>query len=157
MTALIFDHSEALAAWAAARIPHVGAAGLGPCTAIGVASGDDADDELYAVAVFHDWQKAAKTLQVSMAARSPRWATQGTIRALLHYVFEQAGANKLWVAIPDNNSRAIRFNLGIGMVREAVLRHHCGWNRHAVILSMIEPEYRASRWASPRPPARLAA
>jgi len=155
MSTLILEHSAALAGWAAGRIPHVGAAGFGHCTAIGIASGDGADDELYAVAVFHDWQPVAKTLQVSLAARSPRWATPSTLRALLHYVFEQAGANKLWVAIPDDNVRAIRFNIGIGMIREAVLRHHCGWNRHAVILSMLEPEYRDSRWVSPR--ARLAA
>jgi RimJ/RimL family protein N-acetyltransferase len=156
MSMLIFGHDKALAAWAAVHIAHVGDAGFGPCVAIGIGSGTGADDEVYGVAVFHDWQKVAKTLQVSLAARSPRWATPSTLRALLHYVFVQAGANKLWMAIPDDNSRAIRFNLGIGMTREAVLRHHCGWNRHAVILSMIEPEYRVSRWTLPLP-ARLAA
>jgi len=146
MSTLILDHSAALAAWAAGRIPHVGDAGFGPCTAIGVASGDGADDELYAVAVFHEWMPTARTLQVSMAARSPKWATPGTIRALLAYAFRQARANKLWVAIPADNSRAIRFNIGIGMIREAVLRHHFAPGRHAVIMSMLATEYLASRW-----------
>jgi RimJ/RimL family protein N-acetyltransferase len=143
---LIFGESAALADWAARRIAHVGEAGFGFCQAIGIAAGSSAADELYAVAVFHDFQDTARTVQISMAARSPKWATPGVIRALLHYPFVQLGLNKIFVAIPDDNARAIRFNEGIGLKREAVLRHQFGPGRHAVFLSMLRKEYERSRW-----------
>ena len=54
-------HSAELAAWAAARIEHVGAAGFGECWAIGVA----ARGSLLAVAVLHDWQPGCGTVQLS--------------------------------------------------------------------------------------------
>jgi RimJ/RimL family protein N-acetyltransferase len=68
---------------------------------------------------------------------------------LRHYVFRQAGARKLWVAIPHKNERAIRFNRGIGMRQDGVLREHFGRGSHAVILSMLRKEYEHSRWCLP--------
>lgn len=146
MPTLIFGHSEVLARWASAHIPHVAEDAFGPCQAIGVASGNDADAKLYAVIVYHDWNQRARTVQISAAATSPRWATPGTLRALLHYPFMQMGVYKVWLAIPQGNDRALRFNLGIGMKQDAVLRHQLGPRRHAVIVSMTYDEYRKSRW-----------
>lgn len=146
MVALIWgdDKSPALAQWAAAQIPHVGEAGFGPCQVIGIAAGQYAEDEFYGVFVAHDWQPVARTLQMTVAARSPKWVFG--CRPLFRYVFDQLGANKIWTATPHKHERAIRWNLGIGMVREAVLRHHFGPGSHAVICSMLEEEYRRSRW-----------
>jgi RimJ/RimL family protein N-acetyltransferase len=147
MPELLFDHSEELADWAAGHIPHLGPYGsFGPCQAIGVASGLTADDTLYAVVVFHDYQPRARTLQFSAAARSAKWATPGVLRALLHYPFQQLNVYKLWGAIPSDNLRALRFNLGIGMRKEGTLRHHFGERRHAIIVSMLRSEYLHSRW-----------
>jgi RimJ/RimL family protein N-acetyltransferase len=148
MPALIFHSSEILAEWAARRIGHVAEAGFGPCTTIGIASGDGAEHELYGVCVYHDYQEAARTLQLSMAARSPKWATRGVIAALLAYPFDQLHINKLWTLTPIDNERALRFNVGIGMLKESVLRHQFGANRHAVVCSMMEMEYRNSRWCA---------
>lgn len=144
MPVLLFDHSEALARWAAKQLNYP--TGFGPCQAIGIASGHDERDQLYAVVVFHDYQPATGTMQFSAAARSPRWATPGVIRALLHYPFRQLNIYKLWGAIPADNKRALRFNYGIGMKEEGTLRHHFGLRRHAVIVSMLQPEYERSRW-----------
>jgi RimJ/RimL family protein N-acetyltransferase len=146
MATLIFGHSEVLADWAARRIPHVGATGFGPCQAIGVASGDGPEARLYAVCVYHDWQPGYQTLQLSMAAASPRWATPGTIRALLHYAFMQCGARKVWTATPHKNARAIKFNKGIGFRQDGVLREHFGPHQHAVIYSMLKAEWERSGW-----------
>lgn len=146
MPTLIFGHSASLAQWAAVHIPHVAQGAFGPCQAIGVASGDDAGAKLYAVIVYHDWNERARTVQISAAAVSPRWATPGTLRALLHYPFMQMGVYKVWLAIPQSNERALRFNLGIGMKQDAILRHQFGPRRHAVIVSMTWDEYRNSRW-----------
>lgn len=136
-----------MAQWAADHIDHVRSGGFGPCQAVGVASGYEPHDQLYAVVVFHDWQPGPRTLQFSAAARSPRWATPGVLRAMLHYPFVQLHVHKLWAAIPSDNARALRFNLGIGMRQEANLRHHFGSRRHAVIVGMLREEYLRSRWA----------
>jgi hypothetical protein len=140
------EHLRAvLAEWAASRIPHVGGAGFGPCEALGVMSGEEGDPKsrILAVAVFHE--HVYGTVQVSCAADSPRWATPGVLRRLLGYVFEQLECRKMWVAIPLSNGRAIRFNKGIGLRQEATLRQHFGRREPAVVLSMLDHEYRA-RW-----------
>lgn len=91
-----------------------------------------------------------------MAATSPRWASPSVIRGLLSYCFNQLGVNKAWTATPHTNTRAIRFNKGIGFRQEATLRHHFGPNVHAVICSMIKTEWEASRWYAPDPYAKAA-
>jgi len=119
-----------LAEWAAARMPHV--AGFGPCWAVGVVR----RDALAAVAVFHDYQPEGGTTQVSMAAETPRWASRPVVAAILGAAFSgRLGqpVRKVWSAMASGNARAIRFNLGIGFKREAVLRHHFAHGVHAVI------------------------
>jgi RimJ/RimL family protein N-acetyltransferase len=135
------DLTEHLAAWAAARIPHVGADGFGPCWAVGVVRGD----ALAAAVVFHDWQPQAGTVQLSCAAETPRWATRQVIGAVLGAAFAGrlgAPARKVWTAIPSSNARAIRFNRGIGLTQEAVLRQHFARGVHAVICSILDREWR---------------
>ena len=149
MAHLLFGHDRALAAWAAAKIPHVGEPGFGPCTAIGIASGPGDTDQLWGVCVFHDWTPSYGTMQCSLVATSPRWASRGTLQALFHYVFRQVGARKLWVAIPHKNARAIRFGRGIGFRQDGVLREHFGRGLHTVVLSMLRKEYEHSIWAVP--------
>jgi RimJ/RimL family protein N-acetyltransferase len=132
------DH---LTAWAAARIPHVGAAGFGPCWAAGVVRGN----VLAAVVIYHDWQPEAGTVQVSVAADTPRWASREVLAALLGLAFNGglgSPIRKVWSAIASPNERALRFNAGIGFTREAVLRHHFAPRVHAIIASMMHSEFR---------------
>jgi len=146
MPVLLFDHSEVLAGWCAKRIAYVGDGAFGPCQAIGVASGYGSDDQLYAVVVFHDYQPTLSTIQVSMAATTPKWLTRGVIQGILHYPFQQLGVFKIWGAIPHENKRALRMNLGIGLRQDGLLRHHFGKRHHAVIVSMLKTEYERSKW-----------
>jgi RimJ/RimL family protein N-acetyltransferase len=139
---LIFGHDEKVAAWVAGLIPHV-SRGFGECRAIGVASDDGR--RIIAGVVYHDYQPEHRTVQISMAARSALWARPNNIYALLSVPFEQYRVFKVWVAIPHDNQRAIRFCAGIGMKGEATLRHHFGRKRHAVIYSMTWDEY-VARW-----------
>lgn len=127
-----------LAEWAAQRMPHV--SGFGPCWAISVVR----REALAAVVVFHDYQPAGGTAQVSVAADSPLWASREVIRAILGAAFYgRLGqpVRKVWSAMASGNARAIRFNLGIGFTREAVLRHHFAHGVHAVITSMMQREF----------------
>jgi len=157
MAHLIFDQGTGLAAWAAAKLPYVGPQGFGPCAAIGAASGPLLSDQLLAVIVYHDYLPGIGTMQCSLVATSPKWATPGTIQAFLFYPFQQAGVRKLWVAIVHTNERAIRFGRGLGFKREATLRQHFSPRHHAVIMSMLAEEYQASRWFVPPLAERKAA
>lgn len=131
-----------LEAWTVGLIPHMHNGTFGPCVMAGVLR----RGELVAGVAFHDWQPEARTMQLSMAAASPIWATREVIAGLFRYAFGKGNANKLWTATPHKNERALRFNEGIGMKREAVLRHHFGAKSHAVIYSMMAEEWRKSRW-----------
>ena len=145
---LIFGHDAVLARWAADRILHI--EGFGPCTAIGIAADDSLEAEMYAVVIFHDWIGPARTLQVSVASRNPRWCRKHVIQQLLRYPFHQLGINKLWSAIPHDNARSLRLNLGLGFREEGTLRHHFGPGRHAVVTSMLRKEWERSPWWTPR-------
>ncbi len=138
---LIFGKDELVAAWVARQIPHVGDAGFGPCRAVAIVNGDRPMGAI----VYHDYQAAHGTVQISMASVSPLWAQPQTIRDLLAIPFDQYRVRKVWTCIPADNERAIRFNVGIGMVREAVLGEHFGPKRHAVIFRMFERDY-ARKW-----------
>ncbi len=141
---LIFGHSEALAKAAADEIPDiVGPNGFGLCQAIGVATGENPEDQLLAVCVYHDYHPEHKTCQVSIVSWSPKWAQRGVIKALLSVPFEQYGVNKLWSCTPHDNERALKFNKGIGFKREALLAHQFGKGRHAIITRMMASKYRA--------------
>lgn len=134
---------QALREWAGSRIPHVGRDGFDPgaqCAAV------FRGQRLAAVVLFHEWQPRSLTLQCSMAADTPLWASRAVLRGLFHYAFVVAGANKLWTAIQHTNERAIRFNVGIGLKREAVLRHQFGPKVHGVICSMLRDEWARSPW-----------
>lgn len=131
---LVRDRSQEVAEWTALNIPHVDM--FGPCVAIGV---QDETDFLAGI-VFHDWQPAHKTMQVSMAAITPRWARRRVILDILHYPFEEVGVEKLWAAMPSKNERAIRLNLGMGFTREAILARHFGKD-HALITRMFRKDY----------------
>lgn len=147
MPSLIFGHTEKLAAWASQQIPQMRGMSFGPCQAIGVASGPNEDDELYAVVVFHDYQPACRSIQLSAAARSPKWMTKGVARAVLFYPFMQLNCFRVWGATPHTNLRAIRLNRGLGFKVDGTLRHAFGPGVHAVMVSMTRPEYLKSRWA----------
>lgn len=138
MSELLFDRDAEIAAWVAERIPHVGSRGFGPCTAIGVVSGD----QLIAGVVYHEYQPDFETIELSMAAENPMWARKMTICGLLAHPFIQLGVYKVWTATPIDNKAALRVNEHIGFKREGVLAHHFGRKRHAVICRMLQPDYR---------------
>lgn len=138
---LIFGKDEKVAKWVCKHIPAMGdSPGLfGQCTAIGV---EDKNGDALAGVVFHDFQEQFRTMQVSFAAVSPRWATRNMVRTLLFYPFEQAKVQKLWSAIQHTNARALKFSTGIGFRKEATLGHHFGRGSHAVISRLYAEDYK---------------
>jgi hypothetical protein len=152
--------SPELAEWAAARISHVGSAGFGPCSAVGIA----VRGQLAAVAVFHDFQPAFGTIQISLASATPRWANRHTFGRVLGLAFEQnwgreaVRIEKVWSAMPSSHPRVIDFNVAVGFKKEGTLRHHFGRGNHAIITSMMSWEFRRLyRSEKVRPPMSVAA
>lgn len=137
MINIVFCDKEYLAEWVGSKISHVGGNNFGPCDAIGVAN----DERLIAGVVYHDYQPDFGTIQLSMAADSPRWAKKDVIAALLHYPFRQLKCYRVFTITPSDNTMALRVNSHIGFKREAVCHSAFGKNRHGVIMRMLEPDY----------------
>lgn len=133
---LIFGHDKKLAEWAQGKIP--GAGSLTPCRAIGVA---DNDNTLFAVVVYNNWYEEIGCCSITFCAANPRWAQKGIIRALLSVPFEQYKVRKLYSTIESTNAKSIKLTKGLGFKQEAVLRHHFGHKRHAIVSSLMAHEF----------------
>lgn len=144
---LLFGFDEKLARWACARIPW--APYQTSMRAVGVASGGTPTDELLAVVIYHhyyepvmvDGKEWYNTVEIGIAAASPRWATRGTIVNLLKVAFAGYKVRKVRLICPSTNSRAIRFAEGIGFALEGTLRHEFAKNVHACVLGLLRTEF----------------
>lgn len=134
---LLFGHDQIVSEWVRQRIPAM-PRDFGPSSAIGVT--DESGQPLAGV-VFHDYQETFRTIQLSAAADSPRWATRHIVGTILRYPFIQLGVNKVWTATQHTNRRALKFNEGVGFIREGTLKDHFGPGIHAVICRMLAPDY----------------
>lgn len=143
MTRLILGQDEKFAAWAVRHIDDV--TDFGPCVAVGMVSPDY--EKIWGAVVFNEFFPSLMVCSVSIAAVSPRWATRHTIRAILSIPFEQYRCRKVYAMIASDNERSLRLCEGLKFTREATLRHHYGKRRHAIILSMMEHEFRQHWWA----------
>jgi RimJ/RimL family protein N-acetyltransferase len=135
---LLFGHDQVIAEWVRQHIPHMGT-GFGPSAAIGVT--DETGSPMAGV-VFHDYQPAYGTIQLSAAAISPRWASRRLVGSILQYPFGELKVHKVWTATQHENARALKFNEGVGFTKEATLRDHFGAGVHAVICRMLLKDYR---------------
>lgn len=135
MVYLLPGHSDKVASWVAGHIPHV--SDFGPCEAIAVMNGE----YIIAGVVYHDYQPTCASIQLSMAAISPRWAKREIIAQLLAYPFNQLLVNRGWTATPIENIMALRVNSHIGFTREAVCNSMFGKGRHGVLMRLLEPDF----------------
>lgn len=130
--------------WVARRIaiPGItGAADFIPYEALCVL----ADERLVAVVLYHAYQPSRRTIEMTIAADSPLWATRRTILALLEYPFEQLQVNRIGAGVSHRNPRAIRLDKGVGFREEGVLRDAFGPGHHMVVLRMLRADYIATR------------
>ena len=113
LTTLIFGKDEELALWAEKS-------GIGPfqrpLTAIGVAG---IDGKIMAVAIYNNY-RYSDDIEISFVAATPRWATQGNIRAMLSYPFVQLGVKRLSAVTNKNNKRSRKLLTGLGFKQEGV-------------------------------------
>lgn len=68
------------------------------------------------------------------------------LRAAMKFAFDKAGAHRLWLDVFTDNERAQRAYLAVGFRQEGILRDSVrqgGRYRSLVIMSLLEPEFRA--------------
>ena len=112
MTQLIFNRDEELAAWAEATYPECSPLPR-PLTAIGIAS---SDGQVLGVAVYHDFSH--NDVQITFVTATPRWATPGNFRAILHYPFFQLGVKRMTAVTSKSNKKARKLLEGVGFKHE---------------------------------------
>ncbi len=72
-----------------------------------------------AVAIYNNYRYSAD-IEVSFVAATPRWATQGNIRAMLAYPFVQLGVKRLSAITTKKNKRCRKLLTGLGFKLEGV-------------------------------------
>lgn len=133
---LVIGYDEVVANWVKAQIPHA-VNGFGPCVAVGMAI----DDMLIAGVVYHEYRPAYKSVQMSIAAVSPKWATKGNLRAIFAYPFLDLKVNRATAITPKRNRRARHLIEGTGFKLEGCARR--GFlSDDAVIYGMLRDECR---------------
>lgn len=121
---IIYGPPEALAKWAETMMPECAPIYLPLTTFMGFAN---MNGEIQAVAFFNNYRHNDKDIEFSMIAATPRWATPGNIRAILHYAFVQLGVERLTVHTAKSNKRARRILARMGARMEGVHpRAHLG-------------------------------
>ena len=132
---------QPVADWVAAHIPGFERGDdFGPHSSLGIGRGG----EIIAGAVYSDFQPCYRSVQFSMAATSPAWASRTTIRALLDYPFRQLGVGRLTTLTRCTNTRALRLNSGLGFVREGVIRQGFG-DEDMIVVGLLRND--AERWS----------
>ena len=143
---LICGHDAEVAAWVAARIPHVSTAdGFGPHRAIGVADGPN----MAAGIVYHNYIPRYAHCEISFAADTPRFATRGVIRGLMSVPFEQYECRTVSLLIPEGAVRVQKFvsgsgkngSFGMGFVRRGCLPQFFDENSNGVVYTMTRKDY----------------
>jgi hypothetical protein len=143
MVHLVAGHTDKVASWVASHIPHV--SDFGPCEAIAVMNGE----YIIAGVVYHDYQPTCASIQLSMAAISPKMGTARNHRSIAWTI----RLSRLSVLIEYGQQHLLRIqwrlkvNRKIGFTREAVLHSAFGKKRHSVIMRMLKPDYRPIVWS----------
>lgn len=134
---LVYGQDDLIAEWVHKLIPHAHT-GFDPCTAIGYTTDSG---KLIAGFIYNDYHPHFGTIGLTMAATSPMWARRAVIHEILSYPFQQLKVYKIATVTPLHNTKALSVNAHIGFKREAILAHHFGKKRHAVIMRMLHPDY----------------
>lgn len=133
---LVLGQDEAVAGWVARRLGY-GEDFFGPCRSIAVVG---SNDEPLAGIVYSGYRPHFRSIELSIVADSPRFATRSVIHAILAFPFLQWQCERISITCALKNKRAVRFAQGLGFVKEGIARKGFG-DDHAVVLSMLRKEF----------------
>jgi len=135
---VLYGESDAVAAWVAERACPNGRA-FGNNQSFGVVSKGD----LIGGVVCHDWSPECETIEVSVAAISPKWATRSILSELFAYPF---GFCRLVLARhSETNTRARRFWAAIG-ADEYIIPGLYGHKESGCIVTFSREQWEKSRF-----------
>jgi len=123
--------------WVSKRIPDC-PRGFGECRSLGIVNGQG---DLVAGVVFHDWWPERGTIELSVAADDPRWATRTVLRSIAAAAFNVA---RLIIARNSvKNIRARRMWNKCG-ARETIIPELYDEGEAGAIHTLTEPMFRTS-------------
>lgn len=128
---------EIVARWVAEQLD---IPSFGPSTALGVTLQGD----LVAGVVFNNYHPypTGSTIEASIAAANPQWATRAVLRDFFSYPFIQMGVSRLGVSCRKSNKHARKFVTRLGFKMEGVARRLWDGQTDAVVYSMLPEECR---------------
>lgn len=138
---ILYGHTEFVRSWVKARIGVMSAGDFGASTALGVMD----RERLIAGVVYHDWQPGFRTIQISCAAASPKWAQRRILAELLAYPFRQIGVNRVTCVTSADDGRTRKFLEGLGMTLEGIGIEGFG-DKDAASYRLLKREWEAGRF-----------
>lgn len=137
---LLYGSDEAVGAWVKARLPNMPRLPV-PFVGIGVIDGA----QLVAGVLFHNYLPEFGSIEVSIAADTPRWLSRNRVSLILGYPFRQLGCGRVSAAIMASNRRSIRLCEGLGFEREGLVRRGFGRD-DAVILGLLREDWERGKY-----------
>lgn len=125
----------AVARWVGDRL---GIEDFGQYTALGIVRGDD----LIAGVVYNQFRKQERSIEASIAAVNPRWASRTTLRVIFAYPFQQLHCIRITAITSAKNQPARAFLCRLGFVQEGVMRRAFRNEEDAVIHGLLADECR---------------
>lgn len=86
----------------------------------GVSLGIGDDEKLLAAIVYTDY--TGYSMQLSIAAESPRWCSRTALKAIFHYPFNDCNCVRVTACVAKKNTRSRRLVQGLGFKQEGVVR-----------------------------------
>lgn len=139
MKALLFGADEAVALWVWRRTSanDIQPSSQGAFRALGVVE----DGDILAGFIFHNWNPAYQTIEMTLAADTPRWASRSMIRRILSYPFDFC--QRVTVMVREDNAPSLRLAEGVGFRREFRHERAAGRDKALISLRLFDDEWRA--------------
>lgn len=132
--------NDGLKAWIEQRVPEYKSGNYTICVGI------EREGKLIAAVAWDNWRQTS--VEVTIAADSPRWATRQTIQTLLAYPFLQLKCQRVTSFVRKGNKRARRLNDGLGFKLEGRLRD-AGQNLETVLLYGLTRKDYMAKYVTP--------
>lgn len=132
--------NDGLKAWIEQRVPEYRSGQMTICVGV------EREGKLIAAVAWDGWR--GTSVEVTIAADSPRWATRQTVTSLLCYPFMQLKCQRVTSFVRKGNKRARRLNDGLGFKLEGRLRD-AGPNLETVLLYGITRKDFLAKYITP--------
>ena len=136
------EQNAILAQWLEQRVPDCSP--IGPCQTLAAVT---RDGRVMAVIAFNNAREGA-SVEATIAADTPRWATQENIEMMLAFPFGQLRVRRLMALTKVSNKRTQKFLEGVGFLREGKLIDAFP-NENGLLYAMTRRYWLASKWCPP--------